>query len=133
MSRLMERAGISISKLSKVSDVISAEDLARGAWLAAVGKRIARHAEAKALVRGNLVVEVDDAVWQRQLFHLRHQILRTICKIVGQGIVSDLEFRVAREAPRHPPQPARSLDEADGIPDSSMRVVYKQTRKLSTG
>ena len=33
---------------------------------------------AKSLVRGSLIVEVEDAVWQKQLFHLRFQILAKI-------------------------------------------------------
>lgn len=128
----MERAGKSLAKM-KLSDAVSQEDLARAAWPAAVGKRIARVAVAKALVRGNLIVETEDAVWQQQLFYLRFQILPKLCGILGQGIVRELEFRIA--TPRRPPQPAHSLrasespDEADRIADPVMRIVYKQARK----
>src|SRR6266853_296344 len=55
----MERAGKSLAKL-KLSGRIADEDLARAAWPAAVGKRLATHATATALVRGRLVVEVED-------------------------------------------------------------------------
>ncbi len=128
----MERAAKSLAKLSAVSD----EDLARAAWLAAVGKRIASHASAKALVRGSLIVEAEDAIWQQQLFHLRFPILAKLSQVLGGGIIRDVEFRLA--TPRRPPQPAqrlsepKSLDEADGIQDPSMRIIYKQSRKKAS-
>ena len=89
----MERAAKSLAKL-KLSDAISTEDLARAAWPAAVGKRIASQATAKSLVRDSLIVEVEDAIWQKQLFHLRFQILAKLSEILGSGIVQDVEFRV---------------------------------------
>ena len=57
----MERAGQILAKI-KNSDTISPEDLARAAWRATVGKRIAAKASPKALVRGSLIVEVEDAI-----------------------------------------------------------------------
>jgi len=131
----MERAGKSLAKM-KLSDAVAPEDLARSAWLAAVGKRIASHAAAKSLVRGSLIVEVDDAIWQKQLFHLRGPILAKLHQVLGDGIVKDVEFRIA--TPRRPPQPARSLnpaqpfDEADRIEDPVLRIVYKQARKKAS-
>jgi hypothetical protein len=131
----MERAGKSLAKL-KLSDAISQDDLARAAWPAAVGKRIAVHATAKSLVRGSLIVEVEDGIWQKQLFYLRFQILAKLQEVVGAGVITDVEFRIA--TPRRPPQPALSLnepkllDEADGIADPGMRIVYKQARKKAS-
>src|ERR1700733_836432 len=107
----MERAGKSLAKL-KLSDAISADQLAFAAWPAAVGKRIAVHACPKALVRGSLVIEADDAVWQKQLFHLRFDILAKLTQVLGAGIVTDLEFRPVRAPPpRRPPQSAQSHSE----------------------
>jgi predicted nucleic acid-binding Zn ribbon protein len=131
----MERAGKSLAKL-KLSDAISQDDLARAAWPAAVGKRIAVHAAAKSLVRGSLIVEVEDGIWQKQLFYLRFQILAKLQEVVGAGVITDVEFRIA--TPRRPPQPALSLndskatDDADGISDPGMRMVYKQARKKAS-
>src|SRR5271156_477669 len=129
----MERAGKSLAKL-KISDAISSDQLAFAAWPAAVGKRIAVHASPKALVRGSLVIETDDAIWQKQLFHLRFDILAKLSEVLGSGIVTDLEFRVARAVPRRPPQSAQShsetlsSDDADSIQDPVMRILYKQAR-----
>ena len=131
----MERAAKSFAKL-KLDAAISPEELARAAWPAAVGRRIAVHAVAKSVVRGCLVVEVDDAVWQKQLFHLRVQILAKLRETVDEAIVNDIEFRIA--TPRRPPQPAQRLnqtkppDEADGIGDPVMRMLYKQARKKAS-
>ena len=131
----MERAGKSLAKL-KLPDAISQDDLARAAWPAAVGKRIAVHAAAKSLVRGSLIVEVEDGIWQKQLFYLRFQILAKLQEVLGAGVITDVEFRIA--TPRRLPQPALSLndtkplDEADGISDPGMRIVYKQARKKAS-
>jgi hypothetical protein len=131
----MERAGKFLAKL-KLSDAISQDDLARAAWPAAVGKRIAAHAAAKSLVRGSLIVEVEDGIWQKQLFYLRFQILAKLQEVVGSGVISDVEFRIA--TPRRLPQAALSLnetkplDEADAISDPGMRIVYKQARKKAS-
>jgi hypothetical protein len=131
----MERAGKSLAKL-KFSDAISPDQLAFAAWPAAVGKRIAVHACPQALVRGTLVVEAEDGIWQKQLFHLRFDILAKLSEVLGSGVVTDLEFRVARgnDVPRRPPQSAQSHsdslapDEADSIQDPVMRIVYRQAR-----
>src|SRR2546421_1804745 len=102
----MERAGRSLAKL-KLSGKISVDEIALAAWPAAVGDRIARHARAVALVRGNLVVEVEDAIWRKQLFYLRSHILRKMIELLGDTSVTDVEFRVA--TPRRPPQIAQTL------------------------
>lgn len=128
----MERAARSLSKL-RTSTPLSAEDLARTAWPVAVGKNIARHSAAVSLVRETLVVEVEDAVWQRNLFGLRHHIVRALKGVIGEGIVGDVEFRVA--IARRPPQTAAALlstDDADRIGDPVLRLVYKQARKKAT-
>jgi len=117
---------------------MSGEELARAAWPGAVGKRIACHASPISLVRDRLVVEVEDAVWQKQLFHLRFQILRKIEELIGQAIVRDIEFRIVPT--RRPPQSAPALDslkkpigdEADGIKDPVLRRLYIQSRKKAS-
>ena len=135
----MERAGRSLARL-KLSGNISAEELARAAWPAAVGKRIAVHASASALVRGNLVVECEDGVWQKQLFYLKVHILKKIHEVLGDTTVTDVEFRIA--TPRRPPQVASSLraahpsasdDESNGIADAGLRIIYRQARKKAAG
>lgn len=132
----MERAGRSLGKL-KLSDKISTDELARSCWAVGVGKRIAAHSVAVGLVRGRLVVEVEDAVWQKQLFQLRHQILRRLKEVIGDDLIQDVEFRVAME--RRPPQQAQvrtshgaGADEADRIEDPILRMVYRESRKKAS-
>lgn len=130
----MERVGKSLSKL-KSSGTISTEELARAAWPVAVGKRIALRAVAVSLVRDKLIVEVEDAIWQKQLWHLRFQILKSLADVIGAGLIGDLEFRVAIQ--RRPPQTATTLtpastDDADRIEDNILRMVYKQARKKAS-
>ena len=44
-------------------------------------------------MRGTLVVEVEDIVWQRQLNTLRHFLLRNLHKELGEALVTEIDFR----------------------------------------
>ncbi len=115
--------------------LVQPEQLARKAWANAVGKRIAAHSSAIALVRSRLIIEVEDAIWQRQLHALRWQILKNLQDVLGPEIVTDLEFRP--EKARRLPQRAEtarsvSIDDADNIQDPILRRVYKAARKKAT-
>jgi hypothetical protein len=132
----MERAGKTLSKL-RPSDGISSEALARAAWPEAVGKRLANRALAVGLVRDRLIVEVDDAIWQKQLFHLEGQILKRLREVIGDDLIRQIEFRItiARRPPAMATKAASapaSTDEADQIEDFVLRTVYKQARKKAT-
>jgi len=125
----MERASSLVRKVSR--GLISPEEMACGAWADAVGNRIAAHTRAAKLVRTRLVVEVEDATWQRNLFSLSRHILSNLQKALGPGIVDDLEFRILPR--RREPAIARTsmplLDEADAIADPILRDLYKLSRK----
>jgi hypothetical protein len=132
----MERASRLFGKMKFPGDSVSSEELVCAAWSAAVGKRIARHARAERLVRTKLIVGVDDAVWQRQLFSMSRIILSKIAESVGDGLVDDLEFRVAPQR-RGPHRAERSSsthpeDEATGIEDPNLRQIYITSRKRET-
>ena len=89
----MERAAIFLSKM-KGADQASNDELARAVWQAAVGKRLASRTRASRLVRDRLVVEVEDHIWQTQLFSMRLQILAKMRKVTGQDWIRDIEFRI---------------------------------------
>jgi len=142
----MERAGRILGKLKLPKSVIDPESLARSAWPAAVGKRIAAKTRAVRLVRQALVVECEDAEWQRQLNTLRSQILRKLQGFIGETLVTSIDFRpmtprrgmqtaeVARPALEFQLTPKTGTrDEADRIQDPVFRLLYKQSRKKSTG
>lgn len=133
----MERAArlITNNKLSK--KVFSDEDLARAVWPNAVGKAIAANTSRMKLVRHKLVVDVEDAIWQRQLHMLSHQILDRLWRVMGSKQIEELEFRIA--VPKRQPQRAESrestpavYDEADGIQDAVLKKVYQLSRKKAT-
>jgi len=138
----MERAAHLIQKNKLSKKVFSEEDLTRAVWPAAVGKAIAAHTSRLTLVRTTLVVEVEDAVWQKQLFILRGQILGRLQRVTGSTtLVEDLEFRIAlkrrqpqRAETRQSPttQTALPYDEADSIQDAVLKKVYRLSRKKAT-
>jgi hypothetical protein len=129
----MERASKFIRLLNLPPDAISPDELACAAWPEAVGKKIASHTRAAKLVRNRLVVEVEDAVWQKQLFTLAPLILRNLAKILGPGLVEEAHFRVVprRIEPRRAMRSAPGLfvDDSDAIDDPVMRGIYRASRK----
>jgi hypothetical protein len=128
----MERASRLIGGLGLSGDTITAEELACAAWAQAVGPKIARHTRPARMVRTRLIVEVEDAIWQRQLFSLSYAILRNLEKHLGPGVVEDLEFRVVprRRQPEMAPHAAPALaDEAERIADPVLRSIYKASRQ----
>jgi hypothetical protein len=129
----MERASKLIRGLGLPGDTITAEQLVCAAWPHAVGKKVAIHTRASRMVRTRLIVEVEDVVWQRQLFALTGQILRNLDKHIGPGLVDDLEFRIVPRR-REPQRETRAaalplLDEADAIADPVLRGIYRASRK----
>jgi len=127
----MERASKVLGKLNLPQGTVTQEAMVCAAWAGAVGKKIAAHARAAKLVRTHLVVEVEDAIWQRQLFVLREQIRRKIDESIGAGVVEDIEFRVTpmRLGPQRAQHATVGADEADGITDPVLRNLYKASRQ----
>jgi predicted nucleic acid-binding Zn ribbon protein len=133
----MERAARVFQKNKLSKNLLTDEDVLRAAWPAAVGKAIAAHTSRVRLVRTCLVVEVEDAIWQRQLRGLSHQVLDRVRKLTGHSSLTDIEFRIG--VPRRQPQRAEtpqndfslapSGDEADQIQDPVLKKVYRLSRR----
>ena len=139
----MERAAQIIKKNKHSSKVMTDEDIARAVWPSAVGKAISCHTSRLKLVRNKLVVEVEDAVWQRQLHTLSSQIIGRLRALTGSDAVAELEFRIG--VPRRQPQRAQALtasffdgsggiapdsdDESHRIQDPVLKKVYQLSRK----
>ena len=131
----MERAARLIAKLKTTN--LDPDDLARAAWPKAVGARLEKRTRPLQMVRTTLVIEVEDAVWQRQLNAIRGQILKNLAGLLGHGMITELEFRIG--IPRRMPQreettaqPALSSgDEADGIGDPVFRRLYRESRRAA--
>lgn len=128
----MERAGRVLAKLKLARHGVADEQLACAAWPVAVGKTIARRTTAVNLVRSRLVIQVEDATWQRQLWSLRGQILSRLAEALGRTVVEQLEFRIAvpqRKPVQQEVAPALFADEADAIRDPMFRHIYKASRR----
>jgi len=131
----MERASKLIRGLRLPGDTLTPDEFVCAAWPNAVGKRIAAHTRAARLVRTKLIVEVEDRIWQRQLFTLSGQILKNLTHAIGPGLVDDLEFKIVprrREPARatvSTPAAAPLFDEADAIADPVLRNIYRAARK----
>jgi predicted nucleic acid-binding Zn ribbon protein len=126
----MKRAGSFVATLKLSADTDNPEARARAAWEPAAGKKIARHTLAAALVRNTLVVEVEDLVWQQQLYPLRHFLLRNLAEVLGEPLITDIDFRPM--PPRRKPQrasTARPQDDSAAIGDPVMAMLYRQSKK----
>ena len=121
----MERAGRLIGKLKLNID--DPELRARAAWNVAAGKKIAEHTRAVALVRGSLVVEVEDQVWQRQLKTLCGFLLHNLEKALGEALVTDIDFRPMPR--RREPQRAETARASEAVQDPVLDMLYRQSRK----
>jgi hypothetical protein len=131
----MERAVKTIAKLRMSQDPTAMTEVVKRAWNVAVGKRIGSHAKAIALVRSTLVVEVEDFIWQKQLFTLSRPIIEKLGTLLGPDVIDDVEFRVGvpRRMPQREERAAHSQpklwDDADDIRDPVLRHVYKSSRQ----
>jgi hypothetical protein len=128
----MERASKLIRGLRLPGGTLSGEELACAVWPQAVGKKIAAHTRAARMVRTRLIVEVEDATWQRQLNALSRHMVWNLEQILGKGMVEDIEFRVVprRREPQRAAEavPALSADESAAIADPVMRSIYRAAR-----
>lgn len=136
----MKRAGRLFAQMDFPDDFDEAEPRARAAWAAAAGKTVARHTRATALVRGKLLVEVEDWLWQKQLAPMGHFFVRNLAKELGPGVVTQIDFRPTPK--RRPAQMAQSLSgqaeaqpprrkavgRVEGIEDPVLGLLYKRSQ-----
>jgi hypothetical protein len=135
----MERAARAFQKHKLSKPLLTEEDVLRAAWRAAVGKIVARHTSRVRLVRTTLVVEVEDAIWQRQLNGLWHQILEQVRHTTGDTTLEHIEFRIAvprREAQRalSPNETATAIysDSKPGFPAGGAQTTSISSPKVSS-
>jgi hypothetical protein len=144
-SRLcMERAARVLQKSKQPRSILDDRRTIEAVWPVAVGKAIARHTSQLRLVRKTLVVEAEDAIWQRQLRTLESQILGRIALLLPGLDVQSIEFRLA--IPRRGPQTTgtaftprnclvlenRSGDDAGQIADPVLKKLYQLSRRKAS-
>lgn len=98
-----------------------AEAACIAAWKHAAGEGLRDHAVPLRLSRTTLVIGVADTTWQKQLQSLSGQLLFRINSILGQPLVTFVDFRVDPRAvakARGPQYPNRTSREIEPTPVS---------------
>jgi predicted nucleic acid-binding Zn ribbon protein len=125
----MQRAGKLIGKLKMSRDSGDSEARAIAAWRVAAGKKIAEHTRATAIVRTSLIVEVEDQVWQRQLNTLRHFLIRNLTEVLGEQLITEIDFRPMPRRIR--PQRAEAA-RPGAIEDPVLDLLYRQSKNRNS-
>jgi hypothetical protein len=121
-----------------------AEAAALAAWKHAAGDGLKEHAVAFKLENRVLTVAVADPIWQRQLTSMRGQLLFRVNSILGQPLVSALDFVIDQERAKSrvepPEKPEEPLDNevplelwsaANAIHDKELRKSFLKTALLA--
>jgi hypothetical protein len=74
-----------------------AEAAALAAWRRVAGEHLFEHAVPFRLHNKMLIVAVADATWQRQLEAMSGQMIFSLNRLLGQGLVTYIEFRIDPE------------------------------------
>src|SRR5918997_4715348 len=82
------------------------------AWRRVAGEALRGCAVPFRLYRKTLVVAVPDATWRRQLEGVSGQLIFRLNSLLGQALVTYIEFRVDREAVEHERERTRAPHEA---------------------
>ena len=121
-----------------------AEAAAIAAWKHAAGDGLKDHAVALKLENRTLTVAVGDPIWQKQLTSMRGQLLYRLNSILGQSLVSALDFvidpKLAKPRTKQTSQPEEPLDNevplelwsaANTIHDKELRKSFLKTALLA--
>jgi predicted nucleic acid-binding Zn ribbon protein len=63
-------------------------------WHQLVGAQVGAHSRPLSLVRGVLVIAVDEPGWATQLTYLESELLSRINSVLGEGRVTQIQVRV---------------------------------------
>ena len=93
------RLGESLERLVKSfgAPSVSALEQIFGHWDDVVGVEVARHSRPVKLEGEKLTVEVNDGAWASQLRWMTAEVLEALDRQVGEGTVTALTVRVARD------------------------------------
>ena len=121
-----------------------AEAAAIAAWKHAAGDGLKEHAVPLRLENRTLTVAVADPIWQKQLTSMRGQLLFRVNSILGQPLVSALDFvvdpKLVKPHVEQPEQQEELLDNevplelwsaANAIHDKELRKSFLKTALLS--
>jgi predicted nucleic acid-binding Zn ribbon protein len=68
------------------------ENLAFAFWDTVVGKEIALHTEPEKIVKGTIVVKVDNDVWRNELAFFKHEIIQKLNNKIGKKLIQEIKF-----------------------------------------
>jgi hypothetical protein len=119
-----------------------AEAAAIAAWKHAAGEGLKDRAVPVKLEGRTLTVSVADAIWQKQLYSMRGQLLFRVNSILGQPIVGAIEFAIDPKlfAPPVQQEKEEQLDNevplelwsaANAIRDKELRRSFLKTATLA--
>ena len=114
-----------------------AEAAALAAWKHGAGDGLKEHAVPLKLENRTLTVAVADPIWQKQLTSMRGQLLFRVNSILGQSLVSALDFvvdsKLFKARDEQPEEPEERLDNevplelwsaANAIHDKELRKSF---------
>ena len=121
-----------------------AQAAALAAWKHAAGDGLKDHAVPLKLEDRKLIVAVADRIWQKQLHAMRGQMMFRVNSILGQPIVSTIEFVVDPKLAQARSEASKPLDEpldnevplelwsaANAIHDQELRRSFLKTATAS--
>jgi predicted nucleic acid-binding Zn ribbon protein len=120
-----------------------AEAAAIAAWKHAAGDGLKEHAVASKLENRTLTIAVADPIWRKQLNSMRSQLLYRLNTILGQPLVSALDFVIdpklahvrvepnQHEEPLDNEVPLELWSAANAIHDKELRKSFLKTALLS--
>jgi hypothetical protein len=95
MDRLIKTLPAILKASGSSREVVEAACIA--GWRHAVGEGLSSHAVPIQLQNQTLIVVVADNIWQKQLEHMRGQLLFRLNSVLGQPLVKGIELRVDSE------------------------------------
>ena len=117
-----------------------AQAAAIAAWRHAAGDGLKDHAVPVKLENRTLTVAVADIIWQKQLHAMRGQLMFRVNSILGQPIVSTIQFVIDAKVVKPHPEPQKPPDEpldnevplelwsaANAIHDKELRKSFLKT------
>jgi len=121
-----------------------AQAAAIAAWKHAAGDGLKDHAVPVKLENRTLTIAVADVIWQKQLHAMRGQMLFRVNSILGQPLVSTIEFVVDPKVAKARPESQKPGDEpldnevplelwsaANAIHDKELRKSFLRTAMTS--
>lgn len=68
------------------------ENLAFAFWDSVVGKEISLHTEPEKIVKGTIMVKVDNDVWRNELTFFKNEIIQKLNRKIGKKIIQEIKF-----------------------------------------